>query len=156
MESLKQHIYCRLMHHGFVALRMQQSWAADGSWWWLFRHRKQVFRQGYALANLLHNLHRSILEPEFGENDISFINQAIPAYLREVGSEIELPVVAQLVAFYDAVPEQLCERLTWHPGPELRAKVRELMSRQAEELAPVIETLSRGLAASAPGSASNL
>jgi hypothetical protein len=121
VKSPKQHIYCQLMNHGFIRLRAYQSWAAHGSWWWLLWHRK-LFRQGYALANLLHNMHRSILEPEFGPNDLSFINHAIPAYLQQVGGDIESPMASLLVAFYDAVPEPLRGQLTWHPSAELRRK----------------------------------
>jgi hypothetical protein len=121
VESPKQFIYCRLMNHGFVMLRAQQSWAAYQSWWWLFRYRRRFFRQGYALANLLHNLHRSILDPEFGENDLGFVNHAIPRYLKQVGGEVEPYLVGLLLAFYESVPPQLRERLTWHPSTELRS-----------------------------------
>ena len=117
--SPKQHIYCRLMYDGFVRLRAHQAWAAHGSWWWLLWHRK-IFRQGYALADLLHNLHRSILEPEFGPNDLGFINCAIPVYLKRVGGDIETQMASLFVAFYDAVPEPLRGQLTWHPSAELR------------------------------------
>ena len=124
MESAKQRLYCLLIHHGFVTLRCHQSFAAYGSWWWLIRHRRGVFREGYALANLLHNIHYTILQPEFTEADIGFINEAIPVYIRQVEGEIDTRLVGLLLAFYDAVPSTLRERLTWHPSEDLRALSR--------------------------------
>jgi hypothetical protein len=127
--SPKQEILCRLLRHGFVRFRTQQSWAASGSCWWLFRHHRKMFRYGYALADLLHNLDRSILEPEFVERDLWFINSAIPYFLRQVGGEVEPYLAGLLLAFYEAVPPELKERLTWHPAEDLRA----IDPRRAEE-----------------------
>ena len=123
--SPKQIIYSQLIHHGFVMLRVYQSWAAYGSWWSrLFRYPRKHFQHGHALADLLHNIHRSILVPEFTDNDFGFINHAIPTFLRRAGSEVEVRLASFLVQFHDAVPSEQRDQLTWHPSEELRKKAR--------------------------------
>jgi hypothetical protein len=54
------------------------------------------------------------------ENDLSFVNIAIPTYLRRVDPDFEPDILSLLVAFYDAVPPQWRSQLTWHPSDELR------------------------------------
>jgi hypothetical protein len=92
---------------------MQHS-AATASTAWLLEHRDD-FRYGFALADLLHRVHGSIVEPDFLENDITFINFAIPDYLRVVGAGVEPAVVKRFVLLYDAVPETMRKLLTWQP-----------------------------------------
>jgi hypothetical protein len=117
--SPKQEALCWLVGHGFAILRAIQSSAAMGSVPWLLEHR-DYFGQGFALADLLHRVHCSITEPDFEENDVTFINFAIPHYLRELGDEIEPSVVKRFVALYDTAPPEIKERLTWHPSHALR------------------------------------
>ena len=117
MASLKQHIYCRLMQHAFVRFRAEWSWVGWGSWWWLLRHRR-AFRASHALADLLHNMPWAILEPEFGPDDVGFVNSTVPYFLRLAGGQVEPQVAGLLLALYEAIPSQLREQLTWHPSEE--------------------------------------
>jgi hypothetical protein len=121
MTSPKQYIYAELIYHGFLMLRAQQSMAAHASWWWLFKHRRTVLGQGYALADLLHNLHHSILVPEFTDNDLGFVNHAIPVYIKQVRGNVDPHLAGLLLAFHEAVPPDQKHRLTWHPSDELRS-----------------------------------
>lgn len=131
--SRKQEICVALINHGFVQLRMQQSSAASGSWWWLFRHRRRVFRYGFELANLLHRMGQTVTHPEFTEMDLSFINHAIPRFLANRYNHWDQRVLDLLVQFHDAVPDEMSNKVTWHPPDSLRDSVRE-SKRKAEEL----------------------
>jgi hypothetical protein len=114
MKSPKQDALCWLVGHGFCLLRAMQNAAATASTGWLLEHR-DGFRHGFALADLLHRVHGSIVEPDFVENDITFINFAIPDYLRVVGAGVDPAVVKRFVLLYDAVPEATRGVLTWQP-----------------------------------------
>jgi hypothetical protein len=56
-----------------------------------------------ALANLLHRLHETVLEPEFSEADFALLNHAVPRFLQEVGGEAKTGLGAMLVKIHDAV-----------------------------------------------------
>jgi hypothetical protein len=116
----KQSIYRWLIHHGFVEMRAHEAHAAFGSWWWLLRHRRQFCGYGVALANLLHRLHETILEPGFTETDLSFLNHAVPRFLQQVGAAADAGLVAMLVQLHDVVPEEQRAELTWHPDDSHR------------------------------------
>jgi hypothetical protein len=124
--SPKQTVYLWLIHHGFVELRMRESHAAGGSCWWLFRHRRRFCGYGVALANLLHRLDETVLQPEFTETDFGFLNQAVPRFLHEVGDEANTGLVAMLVQLHDAVPKELQSQLTWHPSESHRRSVETI------------------------------
>jgi hypothetical protein len=114
VKSPKQDALCWLVGRGFAILRVLQEAAATASAAWLLEHREH-FRHGFALAALLHRVHGSIVEPDFVENDITFINFAIPDYLRAVGAGVDPAIVKRFVLLYDAVPEAMRKLLTWHP-----------------------------------------
>jgi hypothetical protein len=118
--SPKQAVYRWLIHHGFVEMRVRESHAAFGSWWWLVRHRRRFCGYGASLANLLHRLHETVLEPGFTETDLGFLNHAVPRFLREVGPAADAGLVAMLVQLHDAVPAEQRPGLTWHPDESLR------------------------------------
>lgn len=118
--SPKQAVYSWLIHHGFVELRARESHAAYASWWWLFRHRRSFCGYGVALANLLHRLDQTILDPAFTDTDLSFLNHAVPRFFQQVGAEADSSLVAMLVQLHDAVPEEHRPRLTWHPDESQR------------------------------------
>jgi hypothetical protein len=127
--SPKQTVYRWLIHHGFVELRVRESHAAFASWWWLFRYRRRFCGYGVALANLLHRLHETVLEPEFTETDFGFLNHAVPHFLQQVGAAADAGLIAMLVQLHDAVPEEQRSRLTWHPDGSQR---RVAETRHAE------------------------
>ncbi len=101
-------------------LRAIQSSAIGGSPAWISEHRN-LFDHGFALADLLHRVHGSILEPEFVDNDVTFINFAIPYYLGSLGKEVDPAIIMRFVAIYDAAPVELRNSLTWQPTPDMRA-----------------------------------
>lgn len=127
--SPKQAVYRWLIHHVFVELRAHESQAAYGSWWWLLRYRRQVCGYGAALANLVHRLDETIGEPDFTETDFGFLNDAVPRFFRQVGTQADVGLVAMLVQLHDAVPEEQRSRLSWHPDESQR---REAATTQAE------------------------
>jgi hypothetical protein len=60
------------------------------------------------------------LEPEFVDNDISFVNLAFPVHIERLGRKLPAETARLMVEFYDLVPEPLRPQLSWHPNPELR------------------------------------
>jgi hypothetical protein len=128
--SPKQAAYLWLIHHGLVELRARESHAAYSSWWWLFRYRRRFCGYGSALANLLHRLYETVLEPGFTETDFGFLNHAVPRFLKQVGAQADAGLVAMLVQLHDAVPEEQRPRLTWHPDESQRWMAE---ARQAEQ-----------------------
>ena len=119
MVSRKQQILCEFLHGGLVSLRLTCGMGESLSWWSLLRHR-EIFRIGWEEANFLHNMHLSISEAEFLENDVSFINLAFPAHIKRLGPRISQRKASLMVEFYDLVPQHLRGGVTWRPNEELR------------------------------------
>ena len=133
--SPKQAVYQWLIHHGFVELRMRESHAVGGSWWWLFRHRRRFCGYGVALANLLHRLHETVLQPEFTETDLGFLNHAVPRFLQQVGDEANTGLVAMLVQLSEADLQRKCESADGSPMTTwklLRAMVEHEIHHRGE------------------------
>lgn len=119
MPSRKQVIYTRLLQWGILHLRMLCSRAAHVTAEEVLRLR-EAFEVGWEQANFLHRVHGSILEPEYVDNDITFINWAFPAHIRRLPDHIGAETAALMLEFYEGVPEHLRSQLTWHPTPEFR------------------------------------
>ncbi len=119
MPSRKQMIYCQLLRWGILQLRML---CARGAW----GTEEQVivprdaFKLGWEEANFLHRVHGSILEPEYVDNDITFINWAFPCHIQRFGDQLGAETARLMLEFYEGVPERLRSQLTWHPTPEFR------------------------------------
>ena len=77
------------------------------------------------MANFLHRVPHSVLEPEFVDNDITFINFAFPGYISRLGTALPAGTARLMVELYDLVPDSLRPQLSWHPSPELRRLARE-------------------------------
>ena len=91
---------------------------------------REEFRLGFEITNFLHRVHGSILEPEYVDNDITFINWAFPTHIGRMGNRLGAETAALMIEFYDGVPEAMRPELTWHPDAALkqlagRAKVVE-------------------------------
>ncbi len=92
-----------------------------------------MFRYGFELANLLHRIGETVVNPEFRETDISFINHAIPRFLANKYNHWDKRVLDLLVRVHDAVPDEISNRVTWQPPDSLREDLHE-SKRKAEEL----------------------
>jgi hypothetical protein len=114
---------------------MCEAHAAYTSWWRLLRHRRKICGYGYALTNLLHNLSWTILEPNFVERDITFLNIAVPEFFLRVGNQAPDNLITTLVRLHDSVPEEMRSQLTWHPNELHRRMTDECNARlkMAEE-----------------------
>ena len=119
MPSRKQIIYCRLLHHGILYLRAVCSGGGWGTDEQVLGTRGE-FKICYEVANFLHRVHGSILEPGYVDNDITFINHAFPGYVQQMGTHLDAGTAALMLEFYDGVPEVMRRELTWHPGEALR------------------------------------
>ena len=121
MASRKQEIYARLMYDGLLGLRMLCSSAAWGDPAKL-PELKGWFEWGFQQANFLHRVHLSILEPEYVDNDLSFINWAFPVHIERATNGLSQQTAALMLEFYDGVPEALRPQLEWHPTAEFRTQ----------------------------------
>ncbi|WP_439627407.1 hypothetical protein [Gemmata sp.] len=119
MASRKQEIYCALLYDGLIHIRflcgrgarLSAEEALNFQGW---------FEVGWEEANFLHHVHNSILDPEYVENDISFINFAFPCHISRMGHQLGGSKAALMLEFYEGVPEALHPQLTWHPSKEFR------------------------------------
>jgi hypothetical protein len=99
---------------------MREGVTARGRWWKVLRGRRTFNAYGYALANLLHRLHETILDPDFTETDITFLNQAVPQFFSQVSGAEDPTLIAMIVQLHDAVPEPQRPLITWHPNKSQR------------------------------------
>jgi len=109
--SRKQEIYREFLQFGLPWLRGVRSIR-----WWQTARRHAL----YVEAEFLHNLYVSILEPEFVNHDIWFLNHQARWFLthadpRHVASyEHHEGLIREL---FTLVPERLRSKLTW-TGPD--------------------------------------
>jgi hypothetical protein len=82
--------------------------------------QRRAFDIAWEEANFLHHVHISILEPEYVDNDISFINWAFPVHIERLGEALVADTARLMLEFYEGVPEHLRSQITWHPTPEFR------------------------------------
>lgn len=76
----------------------------------------------YEEAELVHNLHPSLFEPEFVDHDIWFLNWQAKYYCEHAKrSPFYLTHVGLIQELFALVPEPMRSRLKW-PGPEVQAK----------------------------------
>ncbi|HEU5115982.1 MAG TPA: hypothetical protein VFT74_04830 [Isosphaeraceae bacterium] len=73
MASRKQWLYCRFLEMGISRLRVLCG-IAEGCSEAELLDMSESFRDRFDVANLLHNIHGSILKPDYVDNDIRFIN----------------------------------------------------------------------------------
>lgn len=120
MSTRKQEIYCQFLRRGILNLRFLCAMGTRATPEQLPQLQASL-EAGFEQANFLHRVHASILEPEYLDNDISFINFAFPCHIRRLGDHLEAEIATLIVEFYDGVPDHLRSQLSWHPSPNLRA-----------------------------------
>jgi len=119
MASRKQQIYSRLLREGILYLRAVCAgggWATEEQ----VQRMRDEFKIANEIANFLHRVHGSILEPEYVDNDITFINWAFPTHIARMGDRLGAETAALMIEFYDGVPEAMRPELTWHPNAALK------------------------------------
>ena|ERR1700722_16898473 len=120
MPTRKQEIYCQLLRNGILNLRMLCSWghckAAERN-----PYLSSALDIGWEEANFLHKVPNSILEPEYADNDLSFINWAFPKHIERLGNQLGTETAALMLEFYEGVPIELRSHLIWRPNAEFRA-----------------------------------
>lgn len=115
MPSNKQEALADLMHWLICRSRGPQSYGL------LSRiMRKREYQRVLEDLNLIHKIPLSILDPEFTENDIDFINWAVSSYVAKVGQEIDSRIAHNLIVVFDSVPETLRHKIRWAPPAWLR------------------------------------
>src|SRR6516164_5962639 len=105
--SRKQEIYRELLQFGLPSLR-----AVRHLRWWQKSRREAL----YVEAELLHNLYATILEPEFVEHDIWFLNHQANWFLthadpKHVASYYHHEHLIQ--ELFTLVPKRLRDKLMW-------------------------------------------
>src|SRR5262245_48461366 len=105
-------------------------WGTDGQ----VRALREEFRIGHEQANFLHRVHSSILEPEYVDNDISFINWAFPVHIQWLGDRLGAETANLMLEFYEGVPETMRSQLEWHPSAEFRSLAKQRQAAQGTSL----------------------
>ena len=124
MSSRKQEIYCEILGLGIMHLRSLFSAAKlelKGATEQSLLDLQKTLQQGFDGANFLHNIHLTVLEPDYVEMDLSFINLAFPIYINRLGETIPPQLVELMLEFYDLVPTHLRSQLSWHPSLQFRS-----------------------------------
>jgi hypothetical protein len=110
MASRKQEIYRDMLRCGIPWLRSVNCLRP-----WHRRHRRALYEQ----AELIHNLYVSILEPEFIDHDVWFLNHQARLYLQNADPRYEYVVKPNRDAIrelFRLVPDELRHKLEWD-GP---------------------------------------
>ena len=84
MASRKQAVYLKLLKDGILYLRAVCAGGSRASDEQGLAMR-EGFRIGNEMANFLHRVDVSVLEPEYVDNDVSFINYAFPTHVGRMG-----------------------------------------------------------------------
>jgi len=81
---------------------------------------QQVLRSSYEIAELVHNLHASILDAEFVEHDIWFLNTQARSFIKENSDQtcdFYSTFAYYIQELFKLVPAGLRRQLAWN-GPE--------------------------------------
>src|SRR5688572_10643514 len=104
--SRKQQIYAELLKQGLLAIRFY----ANNP---LKQNPELCLRACAELSQLLHNVPGYVLEPQFTEFDLYFLNvEAETFWRRSNGEEAFLPLFKELAGL---VPESMRSKLEWQP-----------------------------------------
>ncbi|MCB9853898.1 MAG: hypothetical protein H6819_12430 [Phycisphaerales bacterium] len=112
--SRKQKILAELMEWLICVSRNPQSWTM----WHRLRHGRRYHR-AFDDLNLIHRIPHSILDAEYEDNDISFINWGISRYVADRNMSIDISVAWLLIEFVKDVPDDRRGELTWTPPQAL-------------------------------------
>ncbi len=106
--SRKQEIYTELLFWSLPTIRNVQS----GSFW-----SKARDKSCYYESELVHTLHTSILESEFVDNDIHFLNYQAKSYFENGTCSVAYNAqIALINELFELVPENRKGNLLWQ-GP---------------------------------------
>ena len=106
--SRKQEIYTELLFWSLPTIRNIQSRSA-----WIKARDKSCYQE----AEFVHTLHSSILEPEFVDNDIYFLNHQARTYFKNGNCSIAYNAQIELLnELFSLVPKELKNELVWQ-GP---------------------------------------
>ena len=109
-HSAKQVLYREMLHWSLPHLRNVSTWP----WWRRLRDRSAYFE-----AELVHNLPVAVLEPDFGEHDIWFLNEQARDYCQQCNAQVSYlypSQVGRIRELFSLVPEHMRSKLRW-TGP---------------------------------------
>ena len=107
----KQQLYIEILEMMLPFMRNIQTHSA----WRRFR-----YGSFYPEMELVHNLHRILVLPEFTEYDVHWLNSQARIFCKHGNNPIHSfydSVVACIAELFSLVPESLKDKLVW-PGPE--------------------------------------
>ncbi len=119
--SRKQEIYKEILRWALPSSRasLSQFWKVR-PFVVLAAERQRALREGYEIAQFVHNLYVSILEEEFTRHDIDFLNVQARHFVEDNSGEnghLYSMFVYFIQELFKAVPEEKRDKLTWN-GPE--------------------------------------
>ena len=110
MPSKKQRILTELLYDRIIIARG----LVPGTLWTRIRHGKAC-QWAWDELNFIHNIPFSLLEEEYTDNDIDFINFGIGYYLEGHLQKVSNHLAWLLIEFIEGVPENRKNEVTWTP-----------------------------------------
>lgn len=108
--SRKQEIYAEMLIFAIPIVRNIQTWP----WWSRLRMADMCYQE----TELVHNLSYSILEPEFTDHDIWFLNVQARNYWHNGRKSYSYSAQVRYIReLFELVPETMRDRLLWS-GPQ--------------------------------------
>ncbi|PWU08611.1 MAG: zinc ABC transporter substrate-binding protein [Verrucomicrobia bacterium] len=110
MLTRKQRIYCDILEQLLPFMRNIQTHSA----WHRFR-----YGSFYPEMELVHNMHRILVLPEFTEYDVHWLNAQARLFVERGNNPLHgfyESITASIIELFTLVPEPLRNKLTW-PGP---------------------------------------
>ena len=119
--SRKQEIYQQILLHCLPGSRNALSGCVFVPWWrWFSPRWKQYIWNSYARAEFVHNLPVSILEPEFTEHDLWFLNVQARSFFEDPKVEANSLLAELVKELIEIMPTEMKNSLEWQgPGKSL-------------------------------------
>ena len=111
--SQKQEIYIRILKRLLPFMRNIQTHSA-----W----RRFTYGPFYPEMELVHNMHRLLVNPQFTESDIHWLNSQARIFFKHGNNPVHAfyeSIVDDIAELFSLVPESLREQLIWE-GPKIR------------------------------------
>jgi hypothetical protein len=109
--SKKQQIYIDILERLLPFMRNIQTHSA----WNRFR-----YGSFYPEMELVHNLHRNLIRPEFTESDVHWLNSQARIFYKSGDNQrhgFYKPICAEIAELFSLVPDNLKPKLKWQ-GPQ--------------------------------------
>lgn len=140
----KQELYRMLLEKGILIIRSQQSQLTFCPWWRVLPWKMhKLAREGYEVAQFLHQVPYLMAHEDFTEADLWFLNIHAHSFFTRIEPKTALLYtcfLSPMKQLFRLVPENMSEELKWL-GPEPPPLTQKW---QAELIAELFKAIKRG------------